>query len=89
MADQEYSPRQMEFRNRLSALLDDYADAIGPQFDGIGDASGHCLSAGWMLLASWSDMADGEDYTVKFDSGIRGVHRRGLLDTAMQMERES
>lgn len=89
-----WTQRQMEFRDRLNRLLEEYVDAVGPQFSGDGVESielGNPVLDCWLLGTRWEDLDDqtGGGAVVRLDSGVGGLAAYGLAHTLVDMIRES
>lgn len=87
------TPRQVEFREKLSRLIVEHTDIIGPPFDGSLDDEDRVdmempANLGWVLVAEWADAATADTAPVVIigHSGLRWVERLGLLTAAIDME---
>lgn len=88
------TPTQLEFRSRLTKLLEEFADAVGPSWDGDVDEGAPLrvpVMAGWVLVAQWDDLDPADAYehdgaTVFLSSGISSPMRIGLLSLALDSE---
>lgn len=91
----EMTERQAEFRERMHALISEYADDIGPALGGHED--GRPMSqpalAQWFVAAEWVDLGTPEDHSSDdsaitwLDSGGRMTQTIGLLTVAADMMR--
>jgi hypothetical protein len=83
------TPRQVEFREKLTALLTEHAEIVGPQFDGDeeGEQAQMPVPTAWVLAASWTDIAgdDDDQWTVSINSGCSRATRVGLLRLGLDM----
>lgn len=89
----DYTPRQLEFRDRLSSLIEEYADAIGPDFPGHQETVnlGNPVLDCWLIGMRWVDLDDhaGAGAVVRFDSGLNAMTGYGMAHTLVDMLRDS
>jgi hypothetical protein len=83
------TPRQVEFREKLSALLGEYAAIVGPEFDGgeQGEAVEMPVPVRWLLVTEWNDVVDPDNgpWVILGDSGIHWIERMGLIHAGRHM----
>lgn len=77
--------RAQEFRDKLSNLLSEYADTVGPGLDDEPPVE-MPMAIAWVIVTDWDDLGDGsESSTTATDSGVRRSQRAGMLAVATEM----
>lgn len=82
MTDEELTPGQVKARDALHETLRQYAKELGPNFAANIDEgqTGTFEPSGWVLMAVWTRLEDGEQFTVRMPSEKLGsIMRVGLL----------
>lgn len=85
----DLTPAQRTATHRISALIQELADLVGPAFDGDVDEGIPMASpvlTGWVLVSNWEDIGspdEGASITRITSDGMRRAERTGLLHEAL------
>lgn len=86
----DLTDKQREFVDEIGKLLAGYASNVGPSFDGEPGSVPVTspVVAGWVMTVQWTDLDDGQGYTVHMDSGMDYATRVGLLMISLDSARD-